>query len=153
MLEGTVVSELVFTGTVEFVVNCGEHLYLLGFLYPAQLLELTLGQLKKDMAPVWHRVCLLEPLQRGTLPPECTGRMTGIHMHEQRVSPCVRLSLNHTTHPSTLFNSPVSEFKQKSRHLFAAIDAVQSLLQLSKSVALQALGSFLWDGGQRLPEQ
>lgn len=38
-------------------------------------------------------------------------------------------------------------------HLLAAIDAVQSLLQLSKSVALQTLGSFLWDGGQGLPQQ
>lgn len=40
-----------------------------------------------------------------------------------------------------------------SLHLLAAINAVQSLLQLSKCVALEALCCFLWDRGQWLPEQ
>ena len=38
-------------------------------------------------------------------------------------------------------------------YLLAAVDAVQSLLQLSEGVALQTLGPFLWDGGQRLAQQ
>jgi len=42
---------------------------------------------------------------------------------------------------------------EDSPHLLAAIDAVQSLLQLSKCVALQALSCLLWDGGQWLPQQ
>lgn len=38
-------------------------------------------------------------------------------------------------------------------HLLTAVDAVQPLLQLSKRVALQALGALLWDGGQWLPKK
>lgn len=37
--------------------------------------ELRLGQLKMDMALVWHLVCSLEPLQRETLQPEQSEEM------------------------------------------------------------------------------
>ena len=38
-------------------------------------------------------------------------------------------------------------------YLLAAVNTVQSLLQLSKGVALQTLGSFLRDRGQWLAQQ
>ena len=52
-----------------------KSVYLLCPLYPTrqqsqEQQELRLEQMKIHMALVWHLVCLLEPLQRGTLPPE-----------------------------------------------------------------------------------
>lgn len=46
-----------------------------------------------------------------------------------------------------------STFTENSHHLLTAVNAVQSLLQLSKGIALQALSSFFWDRGQRLPKK
>ena len=63
--------------------------------------------------------------------------------------------VKYTTTPTERFsfNNNNKRWAESSHHLLAAIDAVQSLLQLGEGVALQALGSFLWDGRQRLPEQ
>ncbi len=71
----------------------------------------------------------------------------------RKCSTCQTFIVPSNTEPITLTQQFNNKRTENSHHLLAAINAVQSLLQLSKGVALQALGSLLRDRSQRLPQQ